>query len=110
MLRLAAIYVLGETVMAVVSGALRGAGDTVFTMFLSVGMHWFLLPIAIIGLHVLGWTPATTWAVQIGVFAICAGLFWWRWQSGRWRAIRVVEPPPRQIASDHDMDFHEGPP
>ena len=109
MIRLAAAYVLIETVITVVSGALRGAGDTVFTMWLSVGMHWLLLPIAVVGLHVLHWSPLATWSVQVAAFMLCSGLFWLRWQSGRWRAIRVVPTVAATIAADHDQDFHSTP-
>jgi len=109
MIRLAAAYVLIETVITVVSGALRGAGDTLFTMWLSVGMHWLLLPIAILGLHVLHWSPLATWSVQVVAFMLCSGLFWWRWQSGRWRGIAVVQPVAARIAADHDQDFHPTP-
>lgn len=109
MIRLAAAYVLIETVITVVGGALRGAGDTVFTMWLSVGMHWILLPIAIVGLHVLHWAPFATWSVQVAVFMLCSGLFWLRWQGGRWRSIAVVRPAAERIASDHDQDFHPTP-
>lgn len=109
MIRLAAAYVLIETVITVVSGALRGAGDTVFTMWLSVGMHWLLLPIAVVGLHVLHWSPLATWSVQVAAFMLCSGLFWLRWQSGRWRAIRVVPTVAAGIAADHDQDFHSTP-
>jgi MATE family multidrug resistance protein len=109
MIRLAAAYVLIETVITVVSGALRGAGDTVFTMWLSVGMHWLLLPIAVVGLHVLHWSPLATWSVQVAAFMLCSGLFWLRWQSGRWRAIRVVPTVTAGIAADHDQDFHSTP-
>jgi multidrug resistance protein, MATE family len=109
MIRLAAAYVLIETVVTVVGGALRGAGDTLFTMWLSVGMHWLLLPIAVIGLHMLHWTPLLTWGTQVAVFMLFSGLFWWRWRSGRWRTIAVVQPMASRIAGDHDQDFHQTP-
>jgi MATE family multidrug resistance protein len=109
MIRLAAAYVLIETVITVVSGALRGAGDTLFTMWLSVGMHWLLLPIAVLGLHVLHWSPLATWSVQVAAFMLCSVMFWLRWRSGRWRAIRVVQPVAAAIAVDHDQDFHTTP-
>lgn len=109
MIRIAAAYVLIETVITVVGGALRGAGDTLFTMWLSVGMHWLLLPIAIVGLHVLHWSPLATWSVQVAVFMLCSGLFWLRWRSGRWRSITVVQPVAARIAADHDQDFHSTP-
>jgi multidrug resistance protein, MATE family len=78
-------------------------------MWLSVGMHWLLLPIAVIGLHMLHWTPLLTWGTQVAVFMLFSGLFWWRWRSGRWRTIAVVQPMASRIAGDHDQDFHQTP-
>ena len=48
MLRLAGLYVLADAMMVVFSGALRGAGDTFWTMCISVGLHWLLLPVLFI--------------------------------------------------------------
>ncbi|MCK6491059.1 MAG: MATE family efflux transporter [Planctomycetes bacterium] len=108
MIRVAAAYVLVETVVVVVSGALRGAGDTVFTMCLSVGLHWLLLPVAVLGLHVLHGGPLTVWCVQVGVFMAASGLFWWRWQGGRWRRIQVVAPAPLHPPEEPEQDFPAG--
>ena len=39
---------LADAMMVVFSGALRGAGDTFWTMCISVGLHWLLLPVLFI--------------------------------------------------------------
>ncbi|MBN8525095.1 MAG: MATE family efflux transporter [Planctomycetes bacterium] len=109
MIRIAAAYVLVEAVVTVVSGALRGAGDTVFTMWLSVGIHWLLLPVAVGGLHLLHLPPVVVWSTQVAAFMLCSGLFWLRWRSGKWRTIAVVAPVAAAAALDHDQDFHEPP-
>ena len=58
MLRLAGLYVLADAMMVVFSGALRGAGDTFWTMCISVGLHW-LLPVLFITLKILQLSPQT---------------------------------------------------
>lgn len=94
MIRLAAAYLLTDATLVVVSGGLRGAGDTMFTMWLSVGVHWVMLPVAVVGLHVLDLSPFATWAIMVAIFMTFSGLFWLRWRGGRWREIRVVSGPP----------------
>ena len=61
MLRLAGLYVLADAMMVVFSGALRGAGDTFWTMCISVGLHWLLLPVLFITLKILQLSPQTAW-------------------------------------------------
>ena len=40
LLRLAALYILADSAQLVFAGALRGAGDTRWVMYISVGLHW----------------------------------------------------------------------
>jgi MATE family multidrug resistance protein len=84
MLRMAAIYVLMEGVFLVYAGALRGAGDTFFTMCLTVGMHWLLLLILFFSLKVFHSSVTVAWAWVVCLFALCPFLLWWRWNHGAW--------------------------
>jgi len=107
MLRLAAVYVMVEAVVMVFSGALRGAGDTFWAMTVSVTMHWLLLVVIFIVLHVLDQPPQVAWTALVITFLVCSGLFYWRYRSGKWRTIRVIPTQAESLASDHDHDFHE---
>ncbi len=107
MIRVASIYVLTEAVVVVFSGALRGAGDTFWAMCISVGLHWSLLPILIVMLHVLGMSAEATWVVLVLAFVVFSYLFFLRYRSGRWRHIHIVRSTEELIAADHDQDFHK---
>ena len=65
---LAGLYVLADAMMVVFSGALRGAGDTFWTMCISVGLHWLLLPVLFITLKILQLSPQTAWLALVILF------------------------------------------
>jgi MATE family multidrug resistance protein len=91
MIRLASLYVLVEAVMVAIVGALRGAGDTHFTMLISVSAHWLLLPILFLLMNVLNLSAVTGWLGIIVFFNIFCGVLILRYRSGKWKRIRVVE-------------------
>jgi putative MATE family efflux protein len=74
----------------VFSGALRGAGDTRATMFITVGSVWALRLVAayllgvVLGLGLLG-----AWLGIAVDFSFRALLFWLRFHTGKWTALRV---------------------
>ena len=107
MIRLASLYVMIEAVVTVFSGTLRGAGDTFWAMCISVTLHWLLLPILIIMLHVLGMSPELAWTAIVLTFLGFSYVFYLRYKGGRWREIRVVQSEAELVATDHDQDFHE---
>jgi MATE family multidrug resistance protein len=90
MLRLAAFYVLADALMLVCSGVLRGAGDTFWSMCISVAMHWLLLPVLYVTLKVLHLPPQTAWLAIIFMFLAFSVIFYLRYRSGKWKSLRVV--------------------
>ncbi len=90
MLRLAALYVMADAVVVVYSGALRGAGDTLWAMGVSVTMHWLLVPVLILFLKVLSLPPQAAWLAVIGLFLSFSGVFYLRFRGGRWKSLAVV--------------------
>jgi MATE family multidrug resistance protein len=84
------------------TGALRGAGDTVWPGMVTVLYSWVFIV-------ALGWSVAILWP-QLGsvgpwmaaaVFVIAYGLtMWWRFESGRWRSIRLLAGGPAQVAPE----------
>ncbi len=91
MLWLMAAWGMLDVVTIVFSGALKGAGDTRFVMVYMVLGGWLILvPGTVLLLHA-GYGILTLWvwlALYISVLAV--GL-WWRWRSGAWKQIRVIE-------------------
>jgi len=89
----AALFQIFDGVQIVVSGALRGAGDTKFPMILALGSAWFLfLPLAyvfgtILNLGVIGaWAGATIYVILLGL-----GMFA-RLKTDRWKRIQLTAP------------------
>lgn len=91
MMYMMAAWGLFDTVNIVLSGALKGAGDTRFVMLYMLGMGWLVwLPAEYVVLS-RGGTILQAWAVMTVYVLILAAGFWWRWQSGRWRKIDLLE-------------------
>jgi len=77
-------------IAVVLSGALRGGGDTQFPMWVSFFAGWFfLLPLAYWLAIVLGWGPAAAWAAMAGNYTVSALLVALRFRGGRWRTMQV---------------------
>ncbi len=92
MIRIASIYVLIEAIMAALVGALRGAGDTHFTMFVSVIAHWLFVPILYICINVLGLGILISWFILIVFFMLFSVILVVRFRSGKWKTIKVINP------------------
>jgi MATE family multidrug resistance protein len=93
LLRFVALYSLFDVLSIVYAGALKGAGDSRFVMWmisgLSVGI--LILPtyvaIEVLGAGILtGWVIATAYVSALGV------AFYLRFRSGAWKSMRVIEP------------------
>jgi len=93
MVRLISIYVFADAIAIVFSSALRGAGDTFWTMVLSVSGHWVFTITAAVLIRICGAGPRTTWVVVVFLVLGLGSAFFLRFRSGRWRTLRVVSPP-----------------
>jgi MATE family multidrug resistance protein len=91
MIRLAALYVLVEAVVIALVGALRGAGDTHFTMIVSVIAHWSFIPILYVSLNVLKLSVPFSWFLLILFFLLFSTVLVFRFRSGKWKRIRVIQ-------------------
>ncbi len=93
MIRVAALYVLAEAVIVSLVGALRGAGDTVFTMAVSVLTHWLFVPILYISFNVFNLSVVAAWLILVIFFLLFCSILVIRFQSGKWKSIKVIEKP-----------------
>lgn len=84
MVRLISLYLFADAVLIVFSGALRGVGDTFWTMVISVAMHATIASIAMVMLKVLHVGPKATWIAIISVFFFFGPILFLRFRSGRW--------------------------
>ncbi|MBL9039239.1 MAG: MATE family efflux transporter [Archangium sp.] len=73
--------------------ALRGAGDTFFTMVARVGVAWVLfVPGSYISVRVYGWTDIGAMGWMVAYLAVLAGVLLLRFRTGAWRRMELVEP------------------
>lgn len=72
----------------VFSGALRGAGDTRFPLWIKLISPWLLrLPLALLLIPWIGLTGA--WIALSSDLALQGLLSWWRFRGSRWEHIRI---------------------
>ncbi|MFQ5730681.1 MAG: MATE family efflux transporter [Planctomycetaceae bacterium] len=101
LLRFVAIYSFFDGMLIVFSSAVRGAGDTRFSMIFTLFAGWSLmvLPTWIV------WTYFTpnlfaAWTA-VSVYITVAGFgFLIRFQAGRWKTMRVIEPVDAEPSTD----------
>jgi putative MATE family efflux protein len=74
----------------VLAGGLRGAGDTRYPMLVTMFSVWGVrLPVGWLLGIALGWGLQGIYLGYVLDTVVRAGLVWWRWRQGRWKAIRV---------------------
>lgn len=88
----AAAWGVMEATNAVLSGALRGAGDTHFVMWFHTAVAWgfFALGEALIVL-VFQWNVYACWGWAIAYFTLLAAGWIGRMKTGRWKRIELIE-------------------
>jgi len=84
-------YNLFDAVLMMFANALKGAGDTRYILRISVvmagllaGCSWFVVEVLEAGIY-------ACWAIAIGWVWSTSVLFYWRYRSGQWRTMRVIE-------------------
>lgn len=92
MVRLVALYVMAQAVFMVFIGALRGAGDTMWAMRISVGLHWLILAILFVMLKVFHRPVYHAWLTLVLVFMALSITPFLRYRMEKWKSIRVVGP------------------
>ena len=106
MIRVASLYVLTEALLVVYIGALRGAGDTLWAMGISVTLHWLSAGVLALLLIVMGASVKSAWIVVVTLFVMFSVVVYLRYRTGKWKSIKVVHPEPVMIPGE---SFHETP-
>jgi MATE family multidrug resistance protein len=81
LLLLAALFQLFDGLQGVITGTLRGLGDTRTPMIANLGAHWLLgLPISYTLCFLLGWGVYGLWVgLTLGLIVVAVILLWvWR--------------------------------
>lgn len=90
MIRIAAIYVLAQACMVAMIGALRGAGDTFYTMLLSVSASWTFVPAVYLTLYVFHLNVFWAWLSIVVVYMIFFIFIYRRFSAGKWKKLNVI--------------------
>lgn len=91
MVQLAALYVLFDAVLVCFIGALRGAGDTHWTMWASIIVHWCMVVAAYLMFNVFNFNVIAVWFVVVSIVIVFAFVVFARFLRGKWKTIRMVE-------------------
>ena len=101
-----AIYSLADSINVTFAFALRGAGDTRFVTALTFALAWplMVLPTVIVVSYrnelramfpSMGDPVYWAWGfATLHIMAMCV-CFWFRFRSGKWKTMRVIEPTPQ---------------
>ena len=73
----------------VVSGGLRGAGDTRWPLYSKLVSTWGVRLPLVLGLLALGWGLSGVWVAMSSDFAVQALLALWQFRRGRWKSLAV---------------------
>jgi MATE family multidrug resistance protein len=94
LLRFVAAYSVFDAMAIVFGNAIRGAGDTRFSLLFTFVTGWFLMALpAWLAVQYLPPTPrlsACWWAATANISVLGVGLLL-RFQGGKWRSMRVIE-------------------
>ena len=91
LLACAALYSLADAVNVTFSFALRGAGDTRFVSLLTFALAWPIMVVPTFLLVHAGGSILWAWAFATAYILAMAVCFSWRFRSGKWKSMRVIE-------------------
>ena len=93
-MKFVAAWSIIDSLGIVYSSALKGAGDTRFTMFTIIILSLILLILpTFIALEVMGWGLEAAWTVGLIYIIGLAAAFTLRYRGGKWKSMRVIEQP-----------------
>ncbi|MDR1745141.1 MAG: MATE family efflux transporter [Planctomycetota bacterium] len=90
-LRLVGIFCLTDGFFILYGNAIRGAGDTKFSMYVMGLCGWGFFALPCLAAFLLGASPYTLWYILVAYSFIAAGIFYWRYRQGKWQNMKVIE-------------------
>jgi MATE family multidrug resistance protein len=91
MIRIASLYVLAQAVMVSLIGTLRGAGDTFYTMLVSVGANWAFIPLLYLCLYVFHTSVPFAWFIIVVVYLIFCLVIYRRFRTEKWKTLQIIK-------------------
>ena len=92
LLRYIAVYSAFDIAAVVFGAAIRGAGDTRFSLWLTVLSCWLLMAVPLLVLSATGHSSLhAAWVLITLAIAAMGGGFLWRFLAGQWRSMTVMD-------------------
>ena len=91
LLLIVAAYNFMDAVLMIFVNALKGAGDTQFVLYVSVVMAILLASLSWLAVEAWHLSIYACWMIAVGWICGMAVTFFWRFQTGQWRLMRVIE-------------------
>ncbi|MDR1613219.1 MAG: MATE family efflux transporter [Planctomycetota bacterium] len=89
--RFAGGFCIADGFFILYGNAIRGAGDTKFSMWTIAIMAWALSAIPCVIAFMLGANPYVLWGILV-FYAVASGtVFYARFRQGKWKKMRVIE-------------------
>jgi MATE family multidrug resistance protein len=92
LLKFVAAYNLLDATFMIFVSAIKGAGDTVFVLRVSLVLAALLAGLSWLSVEVWELGVYGSWALITGWVWIAAAAFFLRFRQGKWRSMRVIEP------------------
>lgn len=86
-----AAYNLFDATQIIFVSALKGSGDTRFIMYLSLTMATVLAVMSYLAVEVFDFDVYGCWVLIVVWLVIMAAAYFWRFMTGKWRHMRVIE-------------------
>lgn len=90
MIRIASLYVLAQAVAVGLIGTLRGAGDTFYTMIVSVLSNWVFLPFLYLCLYIFDLSVPLGWFLVVLIYLVFCYVIYRRFKTGKWKKMSVI--------------------
>jgi MATE family multidrug resistance protein len=93
MLIVASCWQIFDAIAMTLTETLRAAGDTTWSAGARLVLAWVVFaPTAFIAVRVLGGGPGAAMGCLVMYLGLLAGTLAWRFKSGAWRKIQLIEP------------------
>jgi multidrug resistance protein, MATE family len=90
MIQIASLYVLAQAIAVAMIGTLRGAGDTFYTMVISVLANWMFIPLLYLSLYVFKMSVPFGWLIITLVYLVFCYFIYRRFSTGKWKKIQII--------------------
>ncbi len=96
-----AVWGMLDAINLIVSGALRGAGDTRFVLLSTTLATWLVwMPGEMLLMLWLDAGLIAAWLWMTVFVFLLAGVFWFRFRRGKWKAIEMIRREPEEARVD----------